>query len=366
MLDGMALAKIASTPGAEEKSAPGGAPCGEEQIAAEIADLTWLNRGVIRLLVKLISEQRFDYRPGQHLALVVEDGTRRFFSMAAPPGGRVLELHLRYRSDGHLSHWLTEKDRRGTPIAVEGPYGDFVWRSRDSAGVILLATGTGIAPLGAMLEQALTEAQPRQSIRLYWGGRTAEEFYRTPLFRRWEATHSNFAFVPVLSAEGRVQDLALAEATDLHDVDVYACGAPAMIEAARAKFQARPDMMPERFYSDAFEAAVAMQVPAKRKPLSLLLRGRDGLRTVAAQTGETLLVALKRAGLPLLAVCGGCASCGTCKIAIAENSRTRLTPPAKVERNLLACLPDYREGERLACQIVLSTALDGIEIEFFA
>lgn len=366
MLDGMALAKTASTPGAEDKSAPGGAPFGGEQIAAEIAELAWLNRGIIRLLIRLSSDRRFDYRPGQHLALVVEDGTRRFLSMAAPPGGRMLELHLRYRTKGRLSRWLTEKDRRGTPIAVEGPYGNFVWRSRGSAGVILLATGTGIAPLGAMLEQALTDAAPRQSIRLYWGGRATEDFYRAPLFRRWEATHDGFAFVPVLSAEGRVQDMALAAATDLRGVDVYACGAPAMIEDARTKFQARWDMAPERFYSDAFESAPVMQAPVERKPLSLLLHGRDGVRTIAVQAGETLLVALKRAGLPLLAVCGGCASCGTCKVAIAENSRTRLTPPAKVERNLLACLPDYREGERLACQIILSAAFDQLEIEFFA
>ena len=85
-------------------------------------------------------------------------------------------------------------------------------------------------------------------------------------------------------------------------------------------------------------------------------------RYVEASIGETLLVALKRAGMPLLAVCGGQAACGTCLIAIAPDWLPRLPPQSRVERNLLGAIGEGEEGERLACQITLAAAHDGLEI----
>jgi ferredoxin len=83
---------------------------------------------------------------------------------------------------------------------------------------------------------------------------------------------------------------------------------------------------------------------------------------VEAFAGEALMVALKRAGLPLLAVCGGKGACGTCKVAFSSQWGMRLTPPEKRELRLLTHLK-AREGERLSCRIVLSGELDGLEVE---
>jgi 2Fe-2S ferredoxin len=85
-------------------------------------------------------------------------------------------------------------------------------------------------------------------------------------------------------------------------------------------------------------------------------------RQVEASIGETLLVALKRAGMPLLAVCGGKASCGTCLITVAPDWIGRLPPQSKVELNLLGAINEGEEGDRLACQITLAADYDGIEI----
>jgi ferredoxin len=85
-------------------------------------------------------------------------------------------------------------------------------------------------------------------------------------------------------------------------------------------------------------------------------------RRVEASIGETLLVALKRAGMPLLAVCGGRAACGTCLIAVAPDWIGRLPPQSRVERNLLGAIDEGEEGERLACQITLLPDYDGLEI----
>jgi CDP-4-dehydro-6-deoxyglucose reductase, E3 len=281
---------------------------------------------------------------------------------------------VRYRGGG-FSHWLKEQARIGDRVAITGPYGDLAWRSRGSAAVIMLATGSGIAPIGAMLAQAFAHDPPRQSVRLYWGGRDAKDLYAAPLFRRRQAMHGSFVFVPVLSRRGtatgrasaRVQEVALADASSLRDVDIYACGSPGMVADARALFLARSDMDPARFFSDAFERADPGAAAALATPrITLTIAGPDGVSRIEARVGETLLAALRKTGLPLLSVCGGHASCGTCRTAIAPLWSARLPAPGRVERNLLACLPDSRADHRLACQVTLTAGLDGLEIRPFA
>lgn len=96
--------------------------------------------------------------------------------------------------------------------------------------------------------------------------------------------------------------------------------------------------------------------------ISLVVDFAGITRRVEASIGETLLVALKRAGMPLLAVCGGRAACGTCLITVAPDWLPRLPPQSRVERNLLGAIGDGEEYDRLACQIRLEAAHDGLEI----
>jgi 2Fe-2S ferredoxin len=85
-------------------------------------------------------------------------------------------------------------------------------------------------------------------------------------------------------------------------------------------------------------------------------------RRVDGRVGETLLVALKRAGMPLLAACGGHASCATCLVTIGGDWIARLPPRGRVECNLLGAIGEGEENDRLACQITLAADYDGIEI----
>ncbi len=367
---------VRSLPDAETHAAPGRVASARVQAvgaAAEIAGLQWLSGEVIRLDLALPPAARFDYRPGQYLAVLPEDGLPRCFSMASPQADGLLELHVRHWPDGTFSHWLASGARIGDRIRIEGPYGNFIWRSEESAGVILLATGTGVAPMIAMLSATLADPRAHVPIRLYWGVRRHAELYRALQFRRWEKEHPRFSFVPVVSRRDgaggdwpnamRVQDLALAEVATLRGVDVYASGAPAMVSDAREKFFARSDMSAERFFSDAFEPARnADAVEPASGAITLSLRRETGVCAVPARIGERLLAALKRGGLPLLAVCGGQASCATCRVNIAPDWRQRLSPAGKVERNLLASLPECQAGDRLACQITVTAELDGLEI----
>jgi CDP-4-dehydro-6-deoxyglucose reductase len=362
-------------PGTEILAVPGSIAPGRASPGvanAEIAELQWLSAHVIRVVLALPAETAFEYQPGQYLAIVSDDGKHRCFSMAAPPSGGLLELHVRHWPRGGFSHWLAESARIGDRIRIDGPYGNFVWRSQDSAGVILLATGTGIAPIVALLTGTLADPEARAPIRLYWGVRRHAELYRALLFRRWEKQHPRFTFIPVVSRRddsdsewpgARVQDIALAEIATLRGVDVYASGSPDMVRDAREKFCARTDLAPDRFFSDAFEPADSAAPPEPAtQAIALRLRNAAGNRSVPARIGETLLAALQRSGVPLLAVCGGQASCGTCKVEVAPAWHRRLPLASKVERNLLACLPSCKADDRLACQIALTAELDGLEI----
>ena len=373
---GTILPPASTLPDAETNSAPGGALGAQSPVPAllaEIADIRPIGGDVIGLALKLPDGAAFDYVPGQHLAVISKTGTRRRFSMASPPSSGILEFHIRKRQDGRFSQWLARSARTGDALRIEGPQGDFRWRSQHSAGALLLATGTGIAPFFAILAQTLGEERRDTPIRLYWGVRSRADLYHKETLRRWEETYPRFAFFPVLSRpEGgepadtamRVQELALAQTPSLRGIDVYACGSPRMVTDARAKFLERADMAPQRFFADAFAPADRLSAPDDEAgAITLILNERSSnSRPIEGRIGETLLAALRRAGLHLLAVCGGRASCGTCKVGIGPASVQRLRPADKVEHNLLACLPDRRPGDRLACQISLTAELDGLEI----
>lgn len=103
-----------------------------------------------------------------------------------------------------------------------------------------------------------------------------------------------------------------------------------------------------------------------RPSITLVVRLGDTRSRVTAGQGDSLLAALKGAGLPVTSICGGRAACGSCKLAVGTAWIDRLPPPEKTERRLLSHLPGYRDGDRLACQIRLTTALDGLEIQMAA
>jgi len=97
---------------------------------------------------------------------------------------------------------------------------------------------------------------------MYWGGRTKAELYMLDLPLKWQAEHDNFSFVPVLSEAlpednwtgrtGFVHRAVMEDFPDLSGYQVYACGAPVMVEAAHADFTSQNKLPEDEFYSDAF------------------------------------------------------------------------------------------------------------------
>ncbi|MEK6772189.1 MAG: CDP-6-deoxy-delta-3,4-glucoseen reductase [Pseudomonadota bacterium] len=216
---------------------------------------------VMVVSLKLPEHERFQYLAGQYIDILLRDSARRSFSLAHAPGrDELLELHIRQVPGGLFTTHVFEKLKERDLLRFQGPYGSFFLRE-GSSPVILVAGGTGFAPMQAIIEQVLA-AQPDRPLHLYWGARARPDLYRHELAERWAEQHPDFRYTPVLSEPdpadawsgrtGFVHQAVLADYPDLSGCEVYASGPPVMVESIRREFLAR-GLPPDRLYSDSFE-----------------------------------------------------------------------------------------------------------------
>lgn len=230
-------------------------------LPCRILSLSLLAPDVMRVTLRLPPTATVDFLPGQYIDIIGPEGLRRSYSIAnAPRADRSIELHIRKVNGGAMSQYWFHTAKVNDLLRLRGPLGTFFVRGQADKDLIFLATGTGIAPVKAILEglsTLQTEAQPR-SVSVYWGGRHEEDFYWTP------NQFQNVRFVPVLSrgqstwagARGHVQDILLNERPILENIQVYACGSEAMISSARSQLLAA-GLAPSQFHSDAFVASTS-------------------------------------------------------------------------------------------------------------
>ena len=219
---------------------------------------------VIVLHLKLPANERLQFLAGQYIDLLLKDGTRRSFSMAnAPHDDALLQLHLRNYGGPFSTHAFTRMKEKDI-LRFEGPFGTFFLREDSAKPIILLASGTGFAPIKAIVEHTL-HARLERPIALYWGCRVRADLYQHELPLRWRREHG-LHYVPVLSEApasdrwagrtGLVHRAVMEDYPDLSAHQVYACGAPAMVEAAHSDFTSRCGLPEEEYYSDAFTPAL--------------------------------------------------------------------------------------------------------------
>lgn len=229
---------------------------------------------VMLLRLKLPMSERLQFLAGQYVDILMKDGRRRSFSLAnAPHDDAELELHVRHVPDGrfadHVFGDMQEKDL----LRIEGPLGSFFLREDSERPILLMAGGTGFAPIKAMLEHAFAAGIDRP-IHFFRGARAKRDLYLDELPQGWAAAHANFRYTPVLSEPlpenawqgetGFVHEALLKQYPDLSGYDVYMAGPPPMIQAAHPAFVAH-GLPEDRLFSDAFEygaAAEARTVPA--------------------------------------------------------------------------------------------------------
>ena len=253
-------------------------------LPCRIARLQPLAPDVMQLWLRLPAVERLRFHPGQYLDVLLESGRRRSFSIANPPhDSETLELHVRRVSGGGFSERLFGASAgvgaaaalaAGSLLRIEGPLGQFSYR-QGSDPVLMVAGGTGFAPLKSMLRHVL-ETGIRRDIHFYWGARHTQDLYEEQLVLEWVRRYPQLSFTAVLSeasaAEaahhraGWVHEAVLADYADLAPFEVYAAGPPAMIEAMRARFP-RHGLSPQRLYFDSFDYAPDGK-PAPAGPLA--------------------------------------------------------------------------------------------------
>jgi len=224
----------------------------------KVESITHLNHDVAQIFLKIPGAESLQYFAGQYIDLIHPDFEPRAFSIAnAPKNSSLIELHVRLVDGGKFTHFVFNEMKEKSLLKLEGPKGDFFFREDSKKPVILLAGGTGFAPIKSIVEHAIATNLSRQ-IYVYWGAREACDLYMD-LPQQWANTHDNIHFVPVLSEAdeawqgktGYVHDSVLADFEDLTGYEVYACGPPAMVKSAANTFVAQ-GMIKDNFFSDAF------------------------------------------------------------------------------------------------------------------
>jgi CDP-4-dehydro-6-deoxyglucose reductase len=228
---------------------------------------------VALLTLQLPATETFRFHAGQYVELILKDGKRRSYSMAnAPHAASALELHIRHLSGGlftdHVFGAGATAMKEREILRLEGPFGSFFLREDSQLPIVMLASGTGFAPIKSIIEHMVHEAINRP-ITLYWGGRRPSDLYMNDLVEQWASTIPNFKYVPVISdalpedawtgRTGFVHRAVMQDFPDLSGYQVYACGAPIVVESARSDFVATCNLSEDAFFADSFtsEADIA-------------------------------------------------------------------------------------------------------------
>ena len=246
----------------EATELPPGAALPIRTLPCRVIELEKACHDVMVLHLKLPQNQAFDYLPGQYIDILLRDGRRRSFSIAnAADTDGNLELHVRHVPGGHFTGQVFETMKVRELLRFQGPFGTFFLREESKMPAILVAGGTGFAPIKAMLENAFVN-DIKRSFHLFWGVRSLADLYFNEQIRNWVQQHANLDFTPVLSEPkeadrwdgetGWVHEAVLQRFPNLTEVEVYASGPPPMIEALKIPF-AEHGLSPERLFFDSFE-----------------------------------------------------------------------------------------------------------------
>jgi CDP-4-dehydro-6-deoxyglucose reductase, E3 len=214
------------------------------------------------ITLQLPANEALAYRAGQYIEFLLKDGKRRAYSIASAPSlEQPLELHIRHLPGGTFTDHVFNTMKEREILRFEGPLGTFFLREDSDKPIILLASGTGFAPVKALVEhmQHLKSTRP---VSLYWGGRRPQDLYMHALCEQWAADIPHLRYVPVISdalpedhwqgRTGFVHAAVMQDFPDLSGFQVYACGAPVMVDAARHDYVEQCKLPPDEFYADAF------------------------------------------------------------------------------------------------------------------
>jgi CDP-4-dehydro-6-deoxyglucose reductase len=234
------------------------------RLPCRVTRLEKLCHDVMAMHIKLPSIEPFEYLPGQYLDILLLGGERRSFSIANPPhDAGLIELHVRRVAGGTFTAKVFDEMKERTLLRVEGPLGQFYLREDSDRPLLMVAGGTGFAPIKAILRHLMHSGSARP-VHFYWGVRSLADLYEAERVEEWLRDCPWLSFTAVLSEpqaadqwQGRtgfVHEVVTADHSELSGFDIYVCGPPPMIESARRDFAAI-GALDERLFFDSFEFA---------------------------------------------------------------------------------------------------------------
>ena len=236
-----------------------------QKMPARVASLERPAADVMLMKLQLPATVAFKYRAGQYVEFILRDGSRRSYSMANAPerlgNPPMIELHLRHMPGGKFTDHVFGAMKDKEILRMEGPLGSFFLREDNDKPIVLLASGTGFAPIKAIIEHIQDQGIERPAV-LYWGARRRADLYLHDWAQEAAAALPNLRYVPVLSDAqpedawigriGFVHEAVMADLPDMSGHEVYACGVPVMVESAQRDFTSRCGLPAEAFYADSF------------------------------------------------------------------------------------------------------------------
>ncbi len=252
----------------EVREVQGGGDIPVRKVPCRINTIQFPSDDVAILQLQLPASERFQFLAGQYLEFLLKDNKRRAYSIASAPHEQgPLELHIRHLPGGLFTDPLFGQASDGKQIKekdilrFEGPLGSFFLREDSKKPIIFLASGTGFAPIKSMLMH-IQEKKIKREIHFYWGGRRPKDLYMDSLCQEFMHTIPGFHYTPVISdalAEdawqgrtGFVHRAVMNDFPDLSQHQVYACGAPIVIQSARTDFVKDCQLPEEEFFADSF------------------------------------------------------------------------------------------------------------------
>ncbi len=243
-----------------------------KKMPVRVNSLERVSHDVVVMGLQLPAADTFQYHAGQYVEFLLRDGDRRSYSMANAPhtqaAGPRIELHLRHMPGGKFTDHVFGNMKEKEILRIEGPYGSFFLREDSAKPIVFLASGTGFAPIKAIIEHMRFKGMDRPAT-LYWGGRRPADLYQDAWIRE-QLTHLPWLqYVPVISdalpedawtgRTGYVHQAVLQDFPDLSGHEVYACGAPIVVESARRDYMAHAGLPEEAFFADSFTSAADKQ-----------------------------------------------------------------------------------------------------------
>ena len=231
-------------------------------LPCRIQEKEQLSHDVILIKLLLPKTERLQFFAGQYLNFLLKNGKHRSFSIAnAPHDDEFIELHIRHIPDGKFTGEVFDEMKEKDMMRIEGPFGSFYLREESKRPIILMAGGTGFAPIKGIIEHALKIGLERP-IHLYWGVRTKEDLYMDELAKSWTKQNPLIRYTPVLSEAkeednwtgrtGFVHHAIMEDYADLSQYEIYGSGSPAMVYAGRDEF-VKNGVDLDHYFSDAFE-----------------------------------------------------------------------------------------------------------------